>query len=854
MKTSLIALTCILALSSCYQTPTSNQDTDNDGVRNQFDAFPNDPTETQDSDSDGVGDNKDVFPNDRTESKDSDLDGIGDNKDVFPNDPTEQYDNDLDGLGNNSDAFPNDPFEQKDSDSDGTGDNKDVFPNDPTEQKDSDRDGYGDNIDAFPFDRSEHLDTDSDGYGNNIDRFPNDPTEHADLDNDLIGDNSDTDRDGDLVLNQNDAFPNDPTETKDSDLDGVGDNKDAFPNDNTEWLDSDLDGVGNNADRYDNDPTEQFDTDNDGVGNNADAFPNDQTEWLDSDLDGVGNNADVFDNDPSEQYDNDNDSVGNNADRFDNDPTEQYDTDNDGVGNNSDLFPTDPLEWADFDRDLIGDNSDPDIDNDGVLNASDIDSFNSRQSQVPQFVEGFFHHQSTYNGDTLIDRHLYNIDFDFDGDMDIVGSNYNEQVFLLENNGQGQFDHQLLFTTSLDLNTMQLMDFDKDGDIDFILSANNDSAIWIFDNQYNQRFDDYRFEEYLLVDDLYTGVTFKLADINDDQHLDIIRLLDDNRFVLYTNDGRANFTPNVLLNSGNPVFDFVITDTNSDGLQDIVYSDTELLAIRYLKQDSTGDFTDNFLNTDYYQAAYLTAVDYDADGLVDIIANTSEDLTVIKNHDDDRFFIEQSFAKNVIGTKLSALDVEGDGDLDLFGSVYDQQTAQWLVYDIATDYSLNSDYVQPQMLNGTTINAVAADYDQDGDMDVMATSNNTDFAFYENFGYGTFYQLEGTQTSFKFKALDLDSDSIIYETGFGHDEDLFDIDVYNQTITFRESVYYYGINDSYFVEIIAIEGGYETSKIFEIVIVSDIDLDGLADAQDPDKDGDGVLNIDDADPDNFWVD
>lgn len=126
------------------------RDSDNDGVADINDAFPNDPSETADSDNDGTGDNADVFPNDPSEQSDSDNDGTGDNADAFPNDPSEQSDSDNDGTGDNADAFPNDPAEQVDSDGDGTGDNGDAFPNNPAEQLDSDNDGVGDNADPSP--------------------------------------------------------------------------------------------------------------------------------------------------------------------------------------------------------------------------------------------------------------------------------------------------------------------------------------------------------------------------------------------------------------------------------------------------------------------------------------------------------------------------------------------------------------------------------------------------------------------------------------------------------------------------------------------------------------------------------
>jgi hypothetical protein len=319
-------------------------DSDNDGVFDSNDAFPNDPNESVDSDSDGVGDNGDAFPNDASETADSDMDGVGDNADAFPDDASETTDSDQDGVGDNADAFPNDASETIDSDSDGVGDNADAFPNDSTETTDSDQDGVGDNSDVFPYDSTETTDSDLDGVGDNADVFPNDANETLDSDMDGVGDNAD-------------AFPNDANETLDSDMDGVGDNSDAFPNDANETLDSDMDGVGDNADAFPNDANETLDSDMDGVGDNADVFPDDASETIDSDQDGVGDNADAFPNDSSETLDSDMDGVGDNADAFPDDANETLDSDMDGVGDNADAFPNDASETMDSDGDGVGDNA-----------------------------------------------------------------------------------------------------------------------------------------------------------------------------------------------------------------------------------------------------------------------------------------------------------------------------------------------------------------------------------------------------------------------------------------------------------------------------------------------------------------
>jgi hypothetical protein len=116
----------------------SFNDSDDDGVIDVDDAFPNDANETYDDDGDGVGNNSDAFPNDANETHDDDGDGVGNSSDAFPNDANETHDDDGDGVGNNSDAFPNDANETVDSDGDGVGDNNDADPQDPSVRYTSD--------------------------------------------------------------------------------------------------------------------------------------------------------------------------------------------------------------------------------------------------------------------------------------------------------------------------------------------------------------------------------------------------------------------------------------------------------------------------------------------------------------------------------------------------------------------------------------------------------------------------------------------------------------------------------------------------------------------------------------------
>jgi beta-glucanase (GH16 family) len=124
-----------------------------------------------------------------TQALDSDNDGILDDEDAFPNNPYETTDTDNDGIGNNTDP---------DDDGDGLSDYEDAFPLDASESLDTDNDGIGNNTD---------LDDDGDGVPDYQDAFPLDSNETLDTDNDGIGNNSDNDDDGDGIPDVSDSEP-----------------------------------------------------------------------------------------------------------------------------------------------------------------------------------------------------------------------------------------------------------------------------------------------------------------------------------------------------------------------------------------------------------------------------------------------------------------------------------------------------------------------------------------------------------------------------------------------------------------------------------------------------------------------
>ncbi len=107
-----------------------DEDDDNDGVRDQDDAFPLEPEEWADKDKDLIGDNLDA---------DDDGDGVGDDENKNGIADCEELDFDGDGVDRAKsvpwDVFPFDPKEWRDTDGDGIGNNADP---------DDDNDGWSD--------------------------------------------------------------------------------------------------------------------------------------------------------------------------------------------------------------------------------------------------------------------------------------------------------------------------------------------------------------------------------------------------------------------------------------------------------------------------------------------------------------------------------------------------------------------------------------------------------------------------------------------------------------------------------------------------------------------------------------
>jgi hypothetical protein len=666
------------------------------------------------------------------------------------------------------------------------------------------------NFETYNLCFNETDDLDCDNVLNFNDAFPLDPNETLDTDSDGIGNNADEDDDNDGVTDFNDAFPLDPNETLDTDSDGLGNNSDE---------DDDNDGVIDANDAFPLDVSETVDTDADGIGNNSDedddndgvidandAFPLDPNETVDTDSDGLGNNSDE---------DDDNDGVIDANDAFPLDLSETVDTDSDGVGDNADALPFDAGETFDQDYDGVGDNSDncinvvntfqEDLDGDGLGDACD----------------------SVFNPDPDGDGYTYNDLFPFDAsealdsDGDGIGDNSDENYLYPENGKNGSsvnfqaynFVPNNLGARAIYTSTGKLNADSKDDLL--IVCGNGCGQIISFTSNANETWN-----LNLVSETLDVPTSAFIADIDGDSDSDIlVTNYRDNGGVYYFESvaGAIDSDPVIINSDFYGAKSVKAYDFDKDGDQDLVYASSWRNEVVFEKNLSSST-TKITLSTEVWGVTDLILVDFNRDSWMDImaVAENSGELIYFENNKNGQFRSKETIFEEEGDLRDAMIaDYDADGDLDIFAATSGSFGRAGLML-----YKRVAGSLERQIIDNTSMffnypieafpkKIISSDFDNDGDLDLFVEFSNSNAAFYEKSSSGVF------------------SDPKLV---FGS--------TYNQSVIGSYELSDYdndGDDDLWWV-----------SSPFGIMIFentcSDIDGDGICDVRDNDQDGDSLSN------------
>lgn len=222
-----------------------------------------------------------------------------------------------------------------------------------------------------------------------------------------------------------------------------------------------------------------------------------------------------------------------------------------------------------------------DLDGDGLQDIIVCDSKNNSVSWIRQFPVGTYT-ETVLNNEMIAPAHIRIIDFDKDGDKDIVvavlgmlfpNNDKIGSVVILENDGQCSFRKRVVADKIARVSDASAGDIDNDGDMDIAVAQfgyDDGETRWV------ENLGGWKFKSHIL-QNLSGPINAELTDVDKDGDLDIITLVSQEWEEIYcfVNDGKGNFQPKLLYGATNEDFGssgIVISDLDKDGDDDIIYT------------------------------------------------------------------------------------------------------------------------------------------------------------------------------------------------------------------------------------------------------------------------------------------
>jgi len=329
-------------------------------------------------------------------------------------------------------------------------------------------------------------------------------------------------------------------------------------------------------------------------------------------------------------------------------------------------------------------------------------------------------------------------DYDNDGDLDLVLAGVRGSELVTEihrNDGNGVFTNIEAGLEGFGNGHIEWGDYDNDGDLDLLICGHRavgPVAVKIYRNDGS---------------DIFTAITAsfnsayhcKWGDYNNDGALDIF-VASFSGFTIGRNNKDGTFTQiSTAIPISSSPSEFDLGDYDNDGDIDVIFADQALKKLRIFKNEGSGVFADSgFEVPNIDQACSLKWGDYDSDGLLDfLLVGYYYDSSVpgnvyraeIYHNDGNNVFTNiQASLPNPVG-RGSWADYDNDGDLDV--SFAGNQSLGWIPYPLWTLYlSSKLKIYKNENGNFSDIGVIAfgsdepvwADYDNDGDLDVISPS------------------------------------------------------------------------------------------------------------------------------------
>ncbi len=314
----------------------------------------------------------------------------------------------------------------------------------------------------------------------------------------------------------------------------------------------------------------------------------------------------------------------------------------------------------------------------------------------------------------------------------------------------GQFGSQNIINANADRASAVLAaDIDGDGDLDVVSTSAGDHRVsWYPNSDGKGNFG----TEQLISESMNRAKVIHAADLDGDGDLDIISASQDDESIVWfeNTSGSGDFGSPVTITTASQITESVYAaDIDGDGDLDLVSGSSGNRAHKvswYENVNGRGNFggQKNLIPSNLRGADSALAGDLDGDGDLDIVYGTIDQVVWLRNTNGKGAFSSRIFiATDILGFKeIRLVDMDNDGDLDvLFSSTRiagDRISIMWYKNNGTGNF-----VAQPPVDNFDLSGAWSvypADFDKDGDMDVVSTSrtDNTVIWFENIDGQGSF--------------------------------------------------------------------------------------------------------------------
>ena len=319
------------------------------------------------------------------------------------------------------------------------------------------------------------------------------------------------------------------------------------------------------------------------------------------------------------------------------------------------------------------------------------------------------------------------VDFDQDGDVDLVGASLRSGLKWYDNDGSGNFTRRNITDAFDDAWSVHANDVDGDGDLDVVACSETGNKVSWF-----ERLGAENFSERVIDANVSAPHAVYSADLDNDGDTDVIAAISGtDRVLWWENDGAQNFTQRSLSNSFSSAHTVYAADVDLDGDVDVLAGGGGKTAFFR----NNGDGTFKLIQLGSRGAFSVLAHDIDGDGRPDVLRNQRDngDLDWFENLGGSSF--AERTVESALGETwgLAAGDLDLDGDQDIVAAAFVPNKISYWLNDGNQNFTetvMDAKQVRPRSV-------AVADLDNDGDLDIAAVTRTDKVLWYEVVGSPT---------------------------------------------------------------------------------------------------------------------